>query len=388
MSQIDERLKEYATPKQWQYEEAVYKYGSQRAAARAIGIDQSVINRSQASVRAKAAAAGYAPSYDMTHPAAPGFNIKGISTSYDKNGKISSQRVNVTAESRHQHIAMQASLDAATNYIWQSKETKPPKKATDDDLLTTYPIGDHHLGMLAWHKETGENYDINIAKDVLRKAMAYLIDIAPNSKRCLIVVGGDFMHYDSFKPVTPTHGYILDADNRFPKMVEATIEILLDVVNMALEKHAMVDVIVEIGNHDLSSSIWIMNLLATAFRHNKRVHVDTSPMHFHFYQFGKVMIATHHGHGVKFEKMPGIMAADQPKMWAETEFRVAWLFHVHHSEFKDLVGVTAESHGVLATSDAHAHQLGYRSPRRMRSIIFHKDFGERTRHTVTPEMLK
>lgn len=383
---IDLNLKQWATEKQWAYLEAVEKHGSGRKAAAAIGMDKSAINRSLAALRAKAAQHGYSPDHDLVHPSAPGFKVKGTSTLYDDGGNVRAQWVKTTIDQEAQAAALQAALDAATAYIWKAPATKAPK-VTSDDLLTTYPIGDHHLGMLAWAQETGEDYDINISKAVLRKAMAHLVEIAPVSKRCLIAVGGDFMHYDSFKPVTPTSGNLLDADSRFPKMVEAAIEILLDVINMALAKHEQVEVIVEPGNHDLSGSIWMMHLLANVFAREKRVRVNTSPMHFHFYQFGKVMIMTHHGHGVKPEQLPIIMATDQPKMWGETVHRVAWFFHVHHNQIKELVGATAESHAVLATEDAYAHQKGYRSKRTMKSIIFHREFGEVARNTVNPEML-
>jgi len=323
----------------------------------------------------------------MTHPVADGFKVKGTSTLYDEGGNVRAQWVKTTVDQEQQAAALQAALNAATAYIWQPKPSKAPKVDTDD-LLTTYPIGDHHLGLLAWSKETGEDYDISISKAVLRSAMEHLVRIAPASRRALIAVGGDFMHYDSFKPVTPTSGNLLDADSRFPKMVEAVIEVLLDVIMMALAKHELVEVIIEIGNHDLSSSIWIMNLLRAVFAKEKRVTVNTSPMHFHFYQFGRVMIMTHHGHGVKPEALPILMATDQPEMWGATEHRVAWFFHVHHNQTKELVGATVESHAVLAVEDAWAHQKGYRPKRTMKSIIFHREFGEVARNTVNPEMLK
>lgn len=41
----------------------------------------------------------------------------------------------------------------------------PAPDHCDDDLLTLYPIADAHLGMMAWGKETGEDYNTQIGHD-------------------------------------------------------------------------------------------------------------------------------------------------------------------------------------------------------------------------------
>lgn len=204
-----------------------------------------------------------------------------------------------------------------------------------------------------------------------------------------MAVLGDFLHIDSFKAVTPTHGYLLDVDSRFPKMVAVAIRVLRYGIDTLLRKHARVHVIVGLGNHDPSSAIFMMQLLANVYEKEPRITIDTSPMPFHYFQFGKNMIATNHGDKVKLGDLPLIMATDQPKMWGETTHRYCWTGHVHHyqghqTQGKERPGVLIESFPVLPPEDAHAFSSGYRSKRAMKSIILHREFGEDERHTFNP----
>jgi len=151
-------------------------------------------------------------------------------------------------------------------------------------------------------------------------------------------------------------------------------------------------VIVEIGNHDLSSSIFLMECLWNTYEKEIRVTIDTSPMHFHYFRFGQVLIGTHHGHGVAMDKLPLIMATDRKEDWGETTHRYWWTGHKHTRKTmvgvgaQDFSGCTVEQFRVLAATDAWASQKGYRAIRGMTSIILHKKYGEVARQNVNPEM--
>ena len=219
-------------------------------------------------------------------------------------------------------------------------------------------------------------------------ATAHLIEKSPECHTASIILLGDFLHYDSFESVTPSSRNLLDADGRFPKMLRAGIRLIRNMIQMALTKHHKVNVIVEIGNHDLSSSIFLMECLHNVYENEPRVEIDTSPMHYHYFKFGKCLVGTHHGHGTKMSQLPMVMAADRPEDWGSTKFRYWWTGHIHHDSAKDFHGVKVESFRILASEDAWAHQKGYRSMPGMKSITLHKDFGEVARNTVNPEMLR
>ena len=142
------------------------------------------------------------------------------------------------------------------------------------------------------------------------------------------------------------------------------------------------------AHHDLSSSIFLMECLANIYEEEPRVTIDTSPAHFHYFKFGQCLIASHHGHGVKPDKLPLIMAQDKPVLWGATKYRYWWTGHVHHAELLDFPGCSVERFRVLPPPDAWASQRGYRSARDMKAIVLHREYGEVARNTVNPDMLK
>jgi hypothetical protein len=254
--------------------------------------------------------------------------------------------------------------------------------------LTAYPVGDHHLGMLAWTPETGAPYDINIGEQLLFKAMTNLVARSPDSDIALIAVLGDFFHYDSFRAETPKSRNLLDSDTRFPKMIAAGIRTIRHAISLALTKHQRVHVIIETGNHDEATSIFLALSLADTYENEPRVSVDVSPRNCHFFHFGKTLIGVHHGDKIKLADLPLIMATDQPAAWGITQWRYWLTGHVHHYQAKEILGCVVESFGILPPPDAWGTQQGHRPARTMKAITYHKDFGEVSRLTVNPQMLE
>jgi hypothetical protein len=383
---MDEKLKLYATPRQWDVLCAYEEYGTDVKTAEALGVDKSYISRVRTAVTAKAAMNGYAPDHHLTTPTPPGYKIKGTSTLIDKTtGEAKIQWVKTTADAEAQEAAFQAALEGFKDEITPIKPTKAPD--TLSHLLTVYPIGDHHFGMLAWGEETGgEDYDLKRGEFLLCGAMDHLVDTSPASQEAAVLVLGDFMHYDGMAPVTPTHGHLLDADSRFPKMVRAAVKSLRYLVSRALEKHGKVRLIIEIGNHDLSSSIFMMECMSALYENEPRVEVDNSPRNIHCFSFGKNMLGTHHGDKIKVDALVQFFANDFKELWGQTTYRYFHTCHDHHDRVKEVVGGIVEGHRILAPADAHSAK-NHRSLQSMKSIVYHAEFGEVARHTVTPAML-
>lgn len=314
-----------------------------------------------------------------------------VSTLYDQEGRVSQQWVQEKPHEVLKEAAWRALADELTKDLPRIEPSVAPSKAAED-LMAVYPVGDHHLGMLSWKEETGADYDLDIGERLLRGATDYLLKSSPTCAEALLVFLGDFMHYDSFVAQTPTSGHALDADSRFPKMVRTAIRCMRYMIELALKKHLHVTVIVEIGNHDLASSVFLMECLANIYENEPRVTINNSPRHYHFKRFGQCLIMSHHGHGSKIENLPMIMASDAAKDWGETSKRYIYTGHIHHSSkmaqvSKDHTGVEVESFRILAPADAWANQKGYRAQRDMKAIIMHCLHGEVSRITVTPEML-
>jgi hypothetical protein len=382
------KLLEYATDRQKEILLAIESEGSERKAAIKIGITKSTIHSSKKAVEQKAALMGYSPKHNLVHPVPEGFKLKGASTMYDMaTGQPKIQWVKSTIDSERQEEIFKEALQGMTDALPKEIPIKQPTN-TDSNLAACYPVGDHHFGMLAWHDEVGQDYDIAIAETLLNGAINHLVDASPSCDNALIVLLGDFMHYDSFEAVTPAHKNLLDADGRFPKMVRAAIKTIRYMIAKCLSKHQSVHVIVEIGNHDPSSSIFLTECLHNIYENEPRITIDRSPSHYHYWRFGKCLIGTHHGDKAKHEKLPMIMAVDRASDWGDTEFRYWWTGHIHNDTVKDFAGVRCESFRVLCPADAYASNAGYRTGRDMKSIILHKEYGEVARNIVNPKMLE
>jgi hypothetical protein len=311
------------------------------------------------------------------------------STLVDDEGKVVQQWVIEKPEEK----ARQAALEAVLAAFKQDHVPFPPIPAPmpdvfeGKDLLTGYPIGDHHMGMLAWWREVGQSYDLDIGETLLLQAVDHLVERSEPARYALVASLGDFFHYDSMNSVTPEHGNILDADGRAAKMVRAGARALMRTIERAAEKHQFVHVICEGGNHDPYSTIWLMELLRIRYENNPRITIDNNPSAFHYYRFGANLIGTHHGDKTKLDKLPLIMATDRSADWGETTHRVWWTGHTHDHARYPYTGCDVEVFPILPPPDAYAHSHGWRSKQKMMSIVFHREDGEVSRYTFKPSML-
>lgn len=319
-----------------------------------------------------------------------GYRIKGTSSLYktDEDGRTTKvlDWVKTDVDKQRQdelsHIAVE-------NLVKDIPARKPIqlKGNHSDELMACYPVGDHHFGMLAWRGDADEDFDLAVAEELLCGAIDHLIEASPKCDKAAIVLLGDFLHYDSMESLTPSSGHQLDADSRPAKMIDVAMRSIEYMIQRTLEHHKEVRLIIEIGNHDLYSTLWLQKSFAMAYRKEKRLVVDDSARSFHYFQHGKCLVGTHHGHKVKAMNLPLIMASDLPKEWGDTKYRYWWTGHVHHDQVKDYNGCRVESFRILPPADAYAYNLGYRTGRDMKAIILHKEFGEVARYLVNPDML-
>jgi UDP-2,3-diacylglucosamine pyrophosphatase LpxH len=362
---------------------AFREHGSNRKVAAALGLDIRTVERR----RSRLALKGWSPDHDMTRTVPDGFAVKGTSTLYREDGSIAAQWVKSTADTDRREAIMREAIAAAADFVPVAPKRKTVPGKYRDDLLVTYPIGDPHIGMLAWAKECGADWDIEIAKRTHQLVVADLVSRSPQTEQALIVNLGDLMHYDSMAAVTPRGGNNLDADGRYNRMLHAAADVMIQCVESALDRHKRVHVVNAIGNHDETGAQAIALVLKHRFHREPRVTVDTSPSVFNYYRWGANLIGVHHGHTCKPDVLPGVMATDRAKDWGETLHRYWYMGHIHHASMKEYPGVTVESFGTLAAKDAYATAGGWRAKETMKAIILHRDHGEAARTTSSPAMV-
>lgn len=371
-----------ATVRQLEYLEAVEKHGSNRAAARALGVAESAIRASLSALGRKVSMAESAPDAE-----GPDSVPTSSSTLYGADGKAKLQWVKVD----HRGAGRRESLRAAAEALAEELPRTPPAAAprhTAEDLCTVYTLTDCHVGMLAWHKEGGADWDLDIAEQVLTGAFDRLVGASPNSDSCVIAQLGDFLHSDGLLPVTPTSNHILDQDGRFSKVVQVAVRILRRLIGRALERHSVVHVLMAEGNHDMASAVWLRVMFKALYEDEPRVRLIDSELPYYALQHGNVMLSWHHGHLKKNDGLPLLFATQYPSMWGETSKRYCHTGHRHHVEEKEHSGMTVIQHSTLSARDAYAARGGWHSERQATSMTYHKLWGQVERHTVTPEMVQ
>lgn len=252
----------------------------------------------------------------------------------------------------------------------------PPPKRTDDDTVTIYPIVDWHVGLLAWAEETGENYDLSIAQDVILGAMSRLIGASPSSKQAIILGLGDLLHFDGYEAVTSAHGNFLDADGRYPKVLRTAARMILATVDMVLAKHETVLIRMLAGNHDNRSTVAINLALGMRFEGHQRVTVDDSSSYLWYHRFGQNLFGATHGDKAKMRDLPLIMAADRPQDWADSTNRRFYTGHLHSEKGFEDGGVVVTCMRTPVKKDAFHSWEGYRSGRSVYSETYRADGSE------------
>lgn len=373
----------FGTPLEQQVAEAIGACGGDLpAAAESLGMTAPRVRAHLRELAARAAKRGWSPQHDMTKTTPDGYGVKGVSTMYDGDGNVRAQWVKTSRDQEHQLEALFAAVATIAEPFRGASDPAPEPEVANDDLMAAYIMGDPHVGMFSWARETGNDFDTAIAERDLVTAVDHLVDIAPAAESALIVNLGDFYHGDNSMNRTARSGNSLDIDTRYSKVLAIGIRIMRRIIDRALMKHKRVRVITEIGNHDDNSALMLALCLAGYYEREPRVLIDTSPAKFHWHRYGNNLIGVTHGDTVKAHALPGVMSVDRAKDWGETQHRVFYTGHVHHDSAKDYPGVTVETFRTLAPADAWHAAAGYRSARDMKVDVWHREFGRIARHTI------
>jgi hypothetical protein len=379
-------LYEFCTVRQLEMLQAVEVAGSNQKAAKILGVGRRVVDKTMNAIKHKAAQR-LPQLHDYTKSVPDGFSLRGISQFVNSEGKIAGQWVKTSADDSRREEMMREAVSAMCEEITPQKPVTPPL-STYGNLCNVYTLTDSHVGMLAWHKEGGQDWDLTIAETTLVGCFRQMVSGSPAAGTCVIAQLGDFLHYDSsLAPVTPQHGHVLDADGRMPKMVKTAIRILRTVIDLALQKHDKVVLLLAEGNHDMTSSVWLRAMFQALYENESRLEVVDSELPYYIYQHGSTMLGWHHGHLSKNEQLPMLFAAQFPKVWGNTSKRYVHCGHRHHTHIKEHSGITVEQHPTLAARDAYAARGGWIAERQVTAITYSDKFGQVARNTITPEMI-
>jgi hypothetical protein len=365
---------------------ALEQHGSINKAAVALGLARSTMQKYAKRLPLK----GYSPQHGMTHTVPEGFQVKGVSTLYDREGKIAGQWVKSAADAEARRKIMEAVVASLVQEVsGLARPIKAPKRLLLADSLSSYMIGDAHFGAYAWAAETGgEDFDTSIASADLRAAIDLLVAGAPDSETGYLVDVGDYLHADNRSNMTPASGHLLDVDTRYQRVIRVAVDAMRYCIGRMLQKHRKVKVFITPGNHNPDSAGWMAMVIAAYYANEPRVEVETSPAKFFYQRFGRNLIGITHGDKIKLEELPSIMAHDRAEDWGQTEHRYWWTGHIHHTKHQEYRGCTVEAFNTLAAGDAWHAASGYRAKRQMQRIDIDRTHGIYSRAIASVGMIR
>lgn len=348
--------------------------------------NNSNIYRSLDSIKKRAARYGFNQNKSLSHPVQNGFAIKGTSTLYDDEGNPKLQWVKTEQEKQNAYDAFIKAIEDKLHEI----EPRRPRKYnlnTEKDIMVKYPYSDAHIGLLTWHKEVGEDFDLDIAKDIYIKSIYELADGSIRAETAFLLDLGDTIHTDDQSNQTKASKHQLDVDGRFDKIYDTACFITISMIKILLEKHKYVIYRKTRGNHDPDSSIALAAHIEAYFRNEPRVIVERSPSQVFGYKFGKTLHVSTHGHKIKQEDLPDIAAHDFRHWWSDIDHLYCDTGHIHHKRVIETRNGICESHNTMAAGDSFNYGSGYRSKRLMQAIEYHKEKGEIGRKLVYAKYL-
>lgn len=199
--------------------------------------------------------------------------------------------------------------------------------------LLVFGIHDPHIGKLAWGPETGyENYDLDIAKRVFTNAVDDILASVSHLEieQATLVIGSDLFHSDDDRNRTYS-GTPLDCDGRHAKVFAEVCDLLAKTIEKLSDAFPVYCPLVP-GNHDATVSGYAAHVLKAWFNNSSGVEIDNRPTMRKYQQWGCNLLGFTHGHDIKLDSLPLVMATEVPEMWAKSRVREWQVGHYHRAK--------------------------------------------------------
>jgi hypothetical protein len=293
-------------------------------------------------------------------------------------------------------LSDQDKLDMLLSHIESRKSVRKCsiKKPSnfDDNIQLEWTLADIHYGMLAWDKETGADYDTDIARELIIDSASEIFSRAGKVKETVLVLMGDNFHSDFKSNHTEKSGHHLDVDSRHPRIMKKGVETFIDAIEICLQFSEKVRVVVLYGNHDGHSSVYLQYCLYFNFKGTKvedRVFVELVPSKSQFNIWGSVATIYHHGDGTKPDR---VCHALVDHLLSNDITGIRYLYakqgHLHNEFIKDIGKVTYEVVPSPVAKDSYAAGANFISKRATVATIYDKVYGEVDRYSITPRGLE
>lgn len=251
-------------------------------------------------------------------------------------------------------------------------------------MMAEINIADLHLGKLAWHGDTPENYDHKFAKkvfyDIISEACNELKD--KPIEYITFVWCNDFFNSDTIDHTT-TAGTRQDTDVRWQKLFNVGVEMLVTAVDM-LTQIAPVKTFYTPSNHDEVNGYHALKYLEAWFRNDPNVEVNTDAYPRKYQLYGNTLIGYTHGdkenskgNKEKASRLASLMPIEAPELWSKARYREFHAAHLHSEQMiEEINGVIVRRISSPTAADTYHTTYGYLGAvRKAQVFIYDKERG-------------
>lgn len=194
-------------------------------------------------------------------------------------------------------------------------------KDSDRWIWVNYGYYDTHVGMYAYAKEVGANYDVGIAVTRVLNSIDEMIDRLKRLAKVegpihtvFVPVGNDLGHFDNVKMTTALGDHRLDVDTRFTWVFDGALTCMAYQVERLCEVAKHVRILYVPGNHDTSMSYGICRSMQQRFARWPQVSADLDMNPRKYETFGSCILGFDHGQ-CKPEKWATTFVAENQGKW-------------------------------------------------------------------------
>jgi predicted phosphodiesterase len=229
---------------------------------------------------------------------------------------------------------------------------------TADLYALVVGLTDFHWGAYSWAAETGESYNRKIAEARLLTATEKIMERLPGQpEKIILPVGSDFFDVDG-NAATTTAGTAQDIDSTPTEILITGCELTRDYIDL-LRQVAPVTVVMMAGNHDRVAGLACLLYLAAWYRDESDVEIIQDYRPRVYCEYGNVLIGFSHGDGAKVKDLGAIMASEARSEWGRTQHHVVFGGHLHHTDIKEIGGLTHYQMPSLSGTDRWHAKQGY-----------------------------
>ena len=237
------------------------------------------------------------------------------------------------------------------------------------------PIADLHLGLLSTDKTSGNEYNIQIAKDRCEQVISQILARINNEKfeKINLILGNDFLNSDNIAGTT-VKGTPQDGDLFWYEMTDSAVDIIIKTIN-SLISHAPIDVYSVYSNHDEQSMYGIMRMVQFYYKDDKNVKINATAMPRTYLQYGKSLIGL--SHDIPLKRSLEIITTEAKDKWSNSTHMYWILAHLHQAMVYDKQGFL-EIYRLPTISgwSRWTNKQGYvQTEKKTQCFIFDKEYG-------------